>query len=98
VLASDGDWNAGLPPVEAATLLRLAGVPVLAVPVGKPVRLPDVELQSLDAPTFAILGKSVRIPFTIESSLPRDYTTTVTLKTSEGEEVSKELKDRKSVV
>ena len=25
VLISDGDWNAGLPPVEAATLLRLKG-------------------------------------------------------------------------
>ncbi len=62
VLVSDGDWNAGLPPVEAATLLRLKGVPVLAVPVGKPDRLPDVEVRSLDAPTFAVLGKSVRSP------------------------------------
>ena len=44
VLVSDGDWNAGLPPVEAATLLRLKGVPVFAVPVGSPTRLPDVEL------------------------------------------------------
>lgn len=79
VLVSDGDWNAGLPPVEAATLLRLKEVPVLAVPVGSPVRLPDVEVRSLDAPTFAILGKSVRIPFTIESSLPRDYVTNVVL-------------------
>jgi hypothetical protein len=91
VLISDGDWNAGLPPVEAATLLRMKGVPVLAVPVGKPVRLPDVEVQSLDAPTFAVLGKSVRIPFTIESSLPRDYVTTVVLRSIDGDEVSKEV-------
>ena len=92
VLVSDGDWNAGLPPVEAATLLRLGGVPVLAVPVGKPVRLPDVELRSLDAPTFAVLGKPVRIPFTIESSLPRDYVATVVLRTSGGDQVSKEVR------
>ncbi len=92
VLISDGDWNAGLPPVEAATLLRLKGVPVLAVPVGKPVRLPDVEVRSLDAPTFAVLGKSVRVPFTIESSLPRDYVTSVSLRTSNGDEVSKEVR------
>ena len=92
VLISDGDWNAGLPPVEAATALRLSGVPVLAVPVGKPVRLPDVELQSLDAPTFAVFGKSVRIPFTIESSLPRDYVTTVVMRSSTGDEVSKEVR------
>lgn len=92
VLISDGDWNAGLPPVEAATLLRLKGVPVLSVPVGQPVRLPDVEVRSLDAPTFAVLGKSVRVPFTIESSLPREYVTTVTLRTSNGDEVSKEVR------
>jgi hypothetical protein len=92
VMVSDGDWNAGLPPVEAATLLRLKEVPVLAVPVGKRDRLPDVEVRSVDAPTFAIQGKSVRVPFTIESSLPRDYITTVTLRTSNGEEVSKEVR------
>ena len=46
---------------------------------GSPTRLPDVELLSLDAPTFGVAGKSVRIPFTIESSLPREYVTTVTL-------------------
>ena len=92
VLVSDGDWNEGLPPVEAATLLRLSSVPVMSVPVGNPVRLPDIELRSLDAPTFGVLGKSVRIPFTIESSLPRDYTTTVVLRTSQGDEVSKEVR------
>ncbi len=92
VLVSDGDWNTGLPPVEAATLLRLGGVPVLAVPVGKPVRLPDIDLRSLDAPTFAVLGKSLRIPFTVESSLPRDYVTTVVLRTSGGDEVTKEVR------
>lgn len=92
VLLSDGDWNEGEPPVQAALRLRLKGIPVITVPVGSPNRLPDVDLLSLDAPTFGVAGKSVRVPFTIESSLPRDYTTTVTLKTSEGEEVSKEVK------
>ena len=70
---SDGDWNEGPPPVQAARSCGLKGVPVFAVPVGSPTRLPDVELLSLDAPTFGVAGKSVRIPFTIESSLPRDY-------------------------
>ena len=64
VLASDGDWNAGEPPVQAATALRLKGIPVFAVPVGSRSRLPDVELLSLDLPTFGIAGKSVRVPFT----------------------------------
>ena len=92
VLASDGDWNEGQPPVQAATALRLQEVPVFVVPVGSAARLPDVELLSLDAPTFGLAGKSVRIPFTIESTLPREQTSTVTLKTSDGDEVTKEVR------
>ncbi len=92
VLMSDGDWNAGLPPVQAAMGLRLDDVPLFGVPIGSPTRLPDVELLSLDAPTFGVAGKTVRIPFTVESSLPRDYLATLTLKTSEGEEIKQEFK------
>ncbi len=91
VIASDGDWNAGKPPVQAADLLRQKGIPIFAVTVGSPTRLPDVDVLSLDAPTFGVVGKSVRVPFTIESSLPREYVTTVTLRTSSGDELSKEV-------
>ena len=48
------------PPVDAASALRLKDIPVFAVPVGSPSRLPDLELLSLDAPTFGLVGKSVR--------------------------------------
>jgi hypothetical protein len=92
VLISDGDWNEGPPPVQAATKLRLKGVPVFSVPVGSTSRLPDIELVSLGAPTFGVAGKAIRIPFTIDSTLPREYLTTVTMKTSEGEEVTEEVK------
>jgi hypothetical protein len=92
VLASDGDWNEGSPPVQAAARLRMRSVPIFAVPVGSRTRLPDVELLSLDLPTFGIAGKAVRIPFSIESSLPRDYLTTVSARASDGEEVSKEVR------
>ena len=92
VLASDGDWNEGQAPVLAASALRLKDVPVFTVPVGSSSRLPDVELLSLDAPTFGITGKSVRIPFTIDSTLPREYFTTVTLRSSDGDEVKKEIR------
>jgi hypothetical protein len=92
VLISDGDWNEGPPPVQAATKLRLKGIPVFSVPVGSSTRLPDIELLSLGAPTFGVAGKSVRIPFTIESSLPREYLTTVSLKTSDGDEVTQEVR------
>jgi uncharacterized membrane protein len=92
VLISDGDWNEGPPPVQAAMKLRLKGVPVFSLPVGSTTRLPDVELLSLGAPTFGVVGKAVRIPFTIESSLPREYPTTVSLKTSDGEEIKEEVR------
>jgi hypothetical protein len=92
VLISDGDWNDGPPPVQAATKLRLKNIPVFSIPVGSTSRLPDVELVSLGAPTFGVVGKAVRIPFSIDSTLPREYLTTVTLKTSEGEEVTEEVR------
>ena len=92
VLASDGDWNEGQPPVQAAARLRMRGIPLFAVPVGSRTRLPDVELLSLDLPTFGVAGKSVRVPFTIESSLPREFSTTVTLRASDGDQVSKEVR------
>jgi hypothetical protein len=91
VLISDGDWNEGQPPIEAASRLRLKNVPVFAVPVGSSTRLPDVELLSVDAPTFGVAGKSVRLPFTIDSSLPREYVAAVVLRVSDGSEVTKEI-------
>jgi hypothetical protein len=92
VIASDGDWNQGGTPIRAATRLRSAGVPVFVFPVGSDTRLPDVELISFDVPTFAIAGKRVRIPLTIESSLPRDHMATMTMQTKSGEEISKDVR------
>jgi len=92
VLVSDGDWNEGPPPVDAATRLRLKGVPVFAIAVGSPTRLADVELVSLDPPTFGVTGKSVRVPFSIDSSLPRDHLATVVLKASDGQRLTKEVR------
>jgi hypothetical protein len=92
VLASDGDWTTGKPPVQAAARLRLKEVPVLAVPAGSRTRLPDLELLSLDVPTFGVAGKSVRVPFTVDSSLPRDHLANITLTTSDGDLVSKEVR------
>src|SRR5690606_27152785 len=92
VVASDGDWNDGREPVEAASALRLKDIPVFTVPVGDTSRLPDIELLSLDAPTFGIVDKSVRIPFTVESTLPREAVSTVVLKSSDGQEVAKDIR------
>jgi len=92
VLISDGDWNEGDPPVEAASRLRTKQIPVFTVAAGSANRLPDVELLSVDIPTFGAAGKPVRIPFTIDSSLPRDFVTTVTMQVSNGDTLTKEVR------
>ncbi len=84
VLASDGDWNDGSPPVDAAARLRLEQIPIFSVPLGSQSRLPDIDVLSFDVPTSGVVAKNVRIPFTIESSLPRDHLAQVELRVSDG--------------
>lgn len=91
VLVSDGSWNRGESPSNAATRLRMRGAPVFAVSAGADSKLPDVELVSFEVPTFAVAGKPLRIPFSIESSLPRDEPATLELKTTDGEIVTKDV-------
>ncbi|XZE44514.1 hypothetical protein SH467x_004123 [Pirellulaceae bacterium SH467] len=94
VLISDGDWNRGKPPVELASRFRSRGIPIFSVPIGSETRLPDLEAISLDAPTFGVAGKSLRIPFTIESSLSRDHVVQVSVEFSNGETETKEVRVR----
>lgn len=92
VLISDGDWNEGPPPVDAASRLRTKGIPIFTVASGSPSRLPDVDLVSADVPTFSAAGKPVRIPITVESSLPREYLTTVTLRVNEQQSITQDIR------
>lgn len=79
VVLSDGDWNVGKSPVEAATKFRMKEVPVFTVGVGSEVPLPDLELVSMDAPTFGVAHKPLRIPFVVRSTLGQDRDVSVTL-------------------
>lgn len=88
VLISDGDWNTGRPPVEAAVRLQRQGVPIHTVTLGSQTPLPDIELASINAPSFAVVGKPLRIPVTIESSLPQTWSTVVSLRAADGEVAS----------
>jgi len=92
VLIGDGDYNAGPAPSTAAQALRLARVPVVAVAAGSETKLPDVELVSLDCPTVGVVGKPVRVPFTIQSSLPTARAVVVDFKASDGEVLRKEVR------
>ena len=89
VLLSDGDWNIGNSPVEAATRFRMRGIPVFAVGVGSKVPLPDLELVSMDAPTYAVVNKQLRIPFVIRSTLGQDRDVSVTLSANKESTVTK---------
>ena len=94
LMVSDGDWNSGPPPVSVASRYRTLGIPIFAMPVGASTRLPDLELLSIDTPTFGIVKKGVRIPFTIESSLPRDVVSQIVINTTDGERFTKEVRVR----
>lgn len=89
VLLSDGDWNIGNSPVEAATRFRMRGIPVFAVGVGSKVPLPDLELVSMDAPTYAVVNKQLRIPFVVRSTLGQDRDISVTLSINQKSKVTK---------
>ena len=79
VLATDGDWNIGKSPSSAARKLRQLGISVHTIGAGSPVALPDLKVDNFDLPTFAILGKPLRIPFAITSTLPTPVDVDVTI-------------------
>ena len=92
VIASDGDWNEGKPPVQAATSLRLAGVPVFSVPAGNLTPLADVAVSGVDSAVTGVVAKPFRVPFTIRSSLPREQMVTVEVEASDGQRFTKEVR------
>ena len=79
VLASDGDWNSGESPADAARKLRQLDIPVFTVTAGSEKPLPDLAIENFDIPTFAIIGKPLRIPFTVASTLPHPTKVAVTV-------------------
>lgn len=85
VLLSDGDWNVGRSPTSTAQSLRLSKIPVHTVSVGQPFRMPDIGIDSLDVPAFAVTGKPLRIPFSLESTIASEMDVPVTLHVSSDE-------------
>ena len=69
----------------------LRGVPLFPIPVGSQTRLPDLDLLSVAAPTYGIIGENVQIPFTIRSSLDRQVRTIVRVRDETGREQTKDI-------
>ncbi len=91
VVLSDGSWNVGGSPTKAATRLRMAGVPAFTIAVGSENALPDLEIAALDAPTFGVVNKPIRIPFTIASTMATRTPMVASLSSSGGGKVEKEI-------
>ncbi|MHA3772361.1 hypothetical protein ACXR0O_12580 [Verrucomicrobiota bacterium sgz303538] len=79
LLLSDGDWNLGKSPITAATALAQRDIPVFTVGVGNETYLPDVELQSVLAPTYGLINERISVMFTLQNHLQREVKTTVTI-------------------
>jgi hypothetical protein len=79
LLLSDGDWNLGESPIKGATKLAQRDVPVFTVGVGSETYLPDVELQSVLAPTYGLVNERISVMFTLQNHLPREVKTMVTV-------------------
>ncbi len=90
VLVSDGDWNVGKSPLDdAATRYHVQEIPIFAVGVGSEVPLPDIELVSMDAPTYGVTKKQLRIPFVVRNTLGQDREVSLTLNINNEATVSK---------
>jgi hypothetical protein len=91
IVISDGDWNLGQPPVSAAQKFLIRKIPLFTIPAGSKVRLPDLDLLAVNAPTYGIVGENMQIPFTIRSSLDREVRTTIRLRDEAGRERTKAI-------
>lgn len=91
LLLSDGDWNLGKAPISAASAYRTRKVPIYTVGIGAENYLPDLVVHPISAPSYGLLGEQVSVPFRVQSFLPREVRTAVTLNTAKGTEVRKEI-------
>lgn len=85
ILLTDGDWNLGLPPIGAATQFRDREVPIFPVAVGRQTPIPDLAIESVDAPAYGLLGEQISIPVRLRNDFPREIETNLELK--EGEKI-----------
>ncbi|MCX6845572.1 MAG: hypothetical protein NTU84_03225, partial [Verrucomicrobia bacterium] len=91
IMLSDGDHNLGQPPVAAAQKMRVRGIPLFAMPIGSTQGIPDIEILTVAAPSYGIVGENVQIPFTIRSSLDREVRTMIRMRDDKGNEQSKNI-------
>ena len=90
LLISDGDWNYGDPPRQAAMKLGAGAnpVPVFTLTVGSQQAQKDLVMDSATPPKFGLLGEQISIPFKVKSFIPEPIRTQVNLTSRRGPSVS----------
>lgn len=91
LILTDGDWNSGISPVAAATRFRMRGARIYTVGVGSEQYLPDIELQEVSAPAYALAGEHLAVPFVVQSRLSREVRTEVRIGSAGGGVVRKTI-------
>jgi hypothetical protein len=79
LMISDGDRNLGENPITPATALSRREIPIFTIGVGSETYLPDVELMSVLAPSYALVNERLSVVVTLQNRLPREVKTTVTI-------------------
>ncbi|MCD0458537.1 hypothetical protein [Roseiconus lacunae] len=83
VLLSDGDWNSGASPLGVVQDLAIQEgrrFSLQSVAIGRPTRLPDLELYGVSCPTIAVEDKPLRLPFTVANWFPESRTAMVQMR------------------
>ena len=88
LMISDGDWNYGDPPRQAAMKLGAEEVPVFTLTVGSQQAQKDLVLESVNPPKFGLLGEQISIPFKVRSFIAEPIRTQVVLASRRGPSVS----------
>lgn len=91
IFIGDGDWNIGKSPVAAAQQFALKKIPLYTLVTGSNQHIEDLDLESVNAPAYGIVGENVQIPFTIKSSLSRDVRTQIRIRSENGKERTKDI-------
>ena len=79
LMLTDGDWNLGPSPIGVATRFRDQEIPIYSIVTGQNQPIADLSLEEVTAPAYGLFGEQIAIPFTIQSHLPRDVSTEISL-------------------
>ncbi len=91
LVLTDGDWNQGKSPLGIATRYEQEKIPIFSVSVGRENPLPDLTLESINPPSYGLVGEQITLPFLVKSRLAREVKTQIVLREGTREETKKTI-------